>query len=471
MNKNGQEFDEEGDEQKECADVPGDQNVQLPQDALIPSDDNEKLLNMFRELIRNRVKEVVRKKAGGGGYTLYSPNKGKKGQSKSVGTFPTKLGAKKAELSRFPPRDPGKLKRLRKQIDKMLKDPKKAAEREKKAAAVKTVAKAKKESVIKEMGFDQVDPHATDADGPLNPKVAVTKLRSATDSNVSDFMSSFGTAAKNDPRAKPAAIAISKELTMNPSIAGKVGKAASKQGKTVFDAMSSISKSAAGIRSSYERKGAVLESADRRKDFLERGIISSIIKKSINESLFKEEERKESDWDQYIDKLSKNALAGDDKFRRLQKNITAKTEGILNDAFNMIKKAVGKTVKMKNFGVKQDSQTGKNYLAFGASFEDTTAEPIYLHIENGVPKIELSGNAKIALTKTDPNAAKLFRAELVTVQERVLDNMDDIAKAIDTRDKYLSKLENNVDVYVAGLSPLEVSLLKQLLVKKYRKIS
>ena len=57
-------------------------------------------------------------------------NKGKKHQSKPVGQFPTKLAAKRAELARFPPKDPKKLQRLRKEVDKLMKDPKKRAEAE-----------------------------------------------------------------------------------------------------------------------------------------------------------------------------------------------------------------------------------------------------------------------------------------------------------------------------------------------------
>lgn len=84
----------------------------------------------LRELVRSRVREVVRRKGGGGGYTLYSPNKGKKKAAKSVGEFPTKLAAKRAELQRFPPKDINRLKRLRKEVDRLQKDPKKAAEKE-----------------------------------------------------------------------------------------------------------------------------------------------------------------------------------------------------------------------------------------------------------------------------------------------------------------------------------------------------
>lgn len=313
--------------------------------------------HMVRELIRKRVKEVVRKKAGGGGYVLYSPNQGKKRPSKAVGSFPTKMGAKKAELARFPPKDTGKLKRLRKEVDRLLKDPKKAASKEKTAR--------------KEKGTDKEKGH----------------------------------------KAPPA------------------------------------------------KKN---ESA---------GILVGLIRAMVNESLF-HEERSGSDWDDQISRLSKQAVSGDKKFQNLQKNIEKKTEKILQDAFGVIAKSVDKkVVKIKNFGVKKNEQKGKTYLAFGATMDNVAVEPIYIYSENGVPKIEVSDQAKVALTKVDPGNAKLFRAELVTVQERVLDKMDDLERAVLSRDKYLGKIEDEVDSFVTGLTPLQISLLKNLLVKKYRKIS
>lgn len=83
-----------------------------------------------KEAIRDMVREIVRKKAGGGGYVLYGPNKGKKKDAKPVGEFPTRLAAKRAELARFPPKDPEQLKRARKRLDRLMKDPKKRAEKE-----------------------------------------------------------------------------------------------------------------------------------------------------------------------------------------------------------------------------------------------------------------------------------------------------------------------------------------------------
>lgn len=98
---------------------------------LVPASPNEAVLNRMREAINKRIKEIVRKKPGGGGYNLFPPNKGKKKAAKPVGEFPTRLAAKKAELARFPPKDIEQLKKLRTRLDKISKDPEKRAAAEK----------------------------------------------------------------------------------------------------------------------------------------------------------------------------------------------------------------------------------------------------------------------------------------------------------------------------------------------------
>lgn len=116
----------------------------------------------LREMIRAALKEIVRKKEGGGGYRLYGPNKGKKKNPKPAGEFPTRLAAKRAELARFPPKDPDQLKKMRKRIEKLNKDPKKRADADRKdltgAKTIKKVGKAagerkkaKRESLVSSM--------------------------------------------------------------------------------------------------------------------------------------------------------------------------------------------------------------------------------------------------------------------------------------------------------------------------------
>lgn len=125
----------------------------------------QKPMDELRALVRQAMQEIVRKKEGGGGFTLYAPNKGKKKSSKPAGEFPTRVAAKRAELARFPPKDPEQLKRARKRIDKLSKDPKKRAEAERKdltggkpvKKSRKPAAdrkKAKRESLIRGMVGD-----------------------------------------------------------------------------------------------------------------------------------------------------------------------------------------------------------------------------------------------------------------------------------------------------------------------------
>ncbi len=433
---------------------------------------DEQRMTAIRELIRNKIREVVRKKAGGGGYVLYAPNKGKKGKARGVGTFPTKLGAKRAELARFPPNDPAKLKRLRREVDRLGKDPKKAAEREKNAQKQKGTDKGfapkpKKESLVRESPFSPGGSTPTSGTTSSVPTSSAGAPPSKIAKDPRSFMSGLQAIPKDKQNQR---VSYVQSHLADPSFVGMIKK--QQNGDQIIKQLYGIANNSAKMTPGSTKTTALgaQESVIRRNDFMERRVISTIMKKSLNESMFREE-KAESEWDEYISRLSKKALSGDGKFQNLQKNINKKTEGILSDAFEMIRKAVGKNVKLKSFGVKHDAAQGMTYLAFSASFEDVTAEPLYIHIEGGVPKIELSQTAKVSLTKADPDKAKLFRAELVTVQERVLDEMDDLSKAISNRDKYLAKLEGNVDSYVAGLSALEVSLLKNLLVKKYRRTS
>lgn len=77
-----------------------------------------------RILIRGKIEELVRKKNGK--FVLYAPNRGKKHQARVNAEFPSELAAKRAELSRFPPKDPKKLGALRKRIEKLSNGPKKS---------------------------------------------------------------------------------------------------------------------------------------------------------------------------------------------------------------------------------------------------------------------------------------------------------------------------------------------------------
>lgn len=295
--------------------------------------------NVLRKMISSKLSEVVRKKKGGAGFTLYSPNKGKKQPAKPVASFPTKIQAKRAELSRFPPKDTGKLKRLRKEIDRLQKK------------------------------------------GEKKP-------------------------SDNDQ----------------------------------------VKKEQVTLESLYTK-----------------------ISNFVNEALFREEDDNSSQWDERMSKLSKSAIEADKKLQNLQKNIEKKSETTISSAFSSIQKAL-KPRKMtaKSAGTKKDLQKKKTFLQFSVDIDGTDVGPFFVFVENSRPKIEISDEAKQKLMKIEPEKAKLLRAELITAQEDALDGMSDVSDAISKRDGYLSKIEGGVDEFVAGLNALEISILKNLLVNKYR---
>lgn len=324
------------------------------------SDDPKKMTpqqeEMIREYVRSKLKEIVRKKPGGGGYVLYSPNKGKKNPPKPVGEFPSKLMAKKAELSRYPPKDASKLGKLRKQIDKIQKDPKKRAAKEREWAS----------------------PHKAKSHGA--------------------------------PKREPA------------------------------------KKTNEGIASLYESVASILR-----------------------EALFKEDDAPASQWDERIAKLSKAAMEADSKLQRLQKDIEKKTVSSLQSAVSNIAKSMKRSgVKVSGGDVKRDPARKKSYVEMNMEMDGVTVGPVYVFVEDGRLRCEISSSARTALAKLDPDDAKTLRTELLSIQEDVLDGQNEIVRSIEARDKYLGTLQDKIDSQLSGMSALEISVLKGLLVNKYR---
>ncbi|MHB8407940.1 MAG: hypothetical protein ACYDHY_07640 [Acidiferrobacterales bacterium] len=303
--------------------------------------------HLIREVVANRVKEVVRKKKDGNAYVLYRPNTGKKGSPKPVATYPTKLAAKRAELAKYPPKDAGKKARLSREIQKLQ--------------------------------------HAKDEKG---------------------------------------------------------------KGKE------------SGTPEDFKARAA--REKAKKEEFL-RPLIASF----VMESLIKEDAQ---EWIQFLNRVPKAALAKDKKFASLQKKVDKTAEKTLDLAFKSIVRSVGKSAKLRSHGVRRD-EANRPFISFTAEINGVEADPFNIRLSDaGIPSLEVTQKAKGDLAKADPNVVKLFRAELIQAQEQILDDMNLAQKELAKRDAYLDKSQGEIDSFVSELSPLGLSLLKQLLVQKYRKI-
>jgi hypothetical protein len=128
--------------------------------------------------------------------------------------------------------------------------------------------------------------------------------------------------------------------------------------------------------------------------------------------------------------------------------------------------------KVQDKGVKKDGDEGVVYIEFTVGDQEGAAEvgPFYVVVENGYPKIDVSQTARSSMVKIDPERSKLLRNEIMSIQEDVLDEDETVSGAVQKRDEYLSKMEKKVDDFVADLNSLEITMLKRILVQKYRKI-
>ena len=314
--------------------------------------------SVVRQAIRTKIREVVRKKAGGGGYTLYSPNKGKKHNAQPVATFPTRLGAKRAELARFPPKDPKKLQRLRKEIDKMLKNPKKAADAENRARRAKTTHHQ----------------HHHVGHGRTGPRHFESKI-------------------------------------------------------------------------------------------ISKIVVNEIRRRVFSEGLFREEAQ-DSQWDEFIKKISDQTVESDRGFQRVMKKLDAEMNNTLNQSLKIIQKQLGANAKVKAMGVKK-TDDGRTYMGFQIESDNADVGPVYVYSNNGVPRIELSDSAKASFSKISPGTATAIRGALATAED-ALERSGGLQDLISQRDQYLSGLEGRIDKSISELSPLGLALAKRLLVKKYR---
>lgn len=333
-----------------CAAIAGHQAPELDEETLA-------FEQKVRAVVRKRIQEVVRKKPGGGGYILYSPNQGKKKAPKPVGEFPTKLAARKAELARFPPKDADKLRRARKNLERMAKDPKKRA---------RAVAR---------------DARSERPDGAGQPRPSRSKGR----------------------RPK------------------------------------------------------------------EEGVLRSIVRSALAESLFMEEPT-ESRWEERISQLPQEAVESDRRLQRLVKSVADAQSAYLSQIAQRLITGLRKAgVKGKGSAVALKERTP--YVRVTMECDGTALGAVHIYLDAaGTARLEVTAEYKTGLTRIEPDEAKAVRGTLSAFQDEVQEERTEnpVVAAIGARDKYLDALEKKVDGFVSKLDPLGVSLAKGLLIRKYR---
>ena len=194
----------------------------------------------------------------------------------------------------------------------------------------------------------------------------------------------------------------------------------------------------------------------------------------INESVFSYAfehspiDENEMVWENFLGKLSDETKWSDENLKTLVTKIKQVESRVLERAAHSVrgvlestgqfKVAPGKTRKnsegflVKDFEVFMKENDSK--LAFG------------LKLDNKRPLLIFPESSRHAINNMANDESKLLRAELMHIQETVLDLMDDVLRVGKKRDTYLESVQKKLMKVVDSCSLLELALLKNLMRRK-----
>lgn len=337
--------------------------------------------DMVKEFIKDKIREVVRKKKGGTGYILYKPNNGKKKKPVAVGEFPTKALAKQAELARFPPKDPNKLKNARKGLARLK-------------------AKHKRESL--DRISDKLFEAAADAmDDVENDEV---------DSTENDVVNEPVDKLKSKPKAAP-------------SVPPSVGPAEPE------DALPST---------------PVPNDTD-----------NVATKKDVGRT-------EESRWEKLLSSVSQEAVKKDSRLRSINQKIDNQSMKSLEKAVKDLSRKLPYTVSKGKTG---RDKLDRQYITCTIQTDSGKVGPVYLFMKGELLHVVADGAVKSDIMKLDPDDASEIKSALTKLSSDF--DGSKVKDAIEVRDEYLASIEYDVDDYLSDLGPLELTILKKLIVDKY----
>jgi hypothetical protein len=178
------------------------------------------------------------------------------------------------------------------------------------------------------------------------------------------------------------------------------------------------------------------------------------------------------EWENFVEKLSKETLMSDKKFKNIIINLEKSKIKVLKNAANVVKDSLSRSkgkFQVSDMTTKRDEMTGDIKVFFNVYLKGASQElPFSIKIENARPLIHIPPPTANQLNMISSEESKLLRAELIHVQETQLNNVEDIITASEKRNNYLKTLEGKIDKFINNLQPVEIAVLKRLLKLKYK---
>lgn len=175
-------------------------------------------------------------------------------------------------------------------------------------------------------------------------------------------------------------------------------------------------------------------------------------------------------WDAFVSRLSHEVLQSDPKLKNILVGLYKTRIKVLQLAYKQISDVLHKTGQFEVDKAKTDKQEdGEPVLMFDINILAAKKKvPIGIVIQHDKPVFRIPDETKAFLNSLATQESKLLRAELMHVQETVLDNIHDVTKAAEKRNNYLKNMESKMDKMLSSMVPLQIALLRNLIKSKYK---
>lgn len=206
---------------------------------------------------------------------------------------------------------------------------------------------------------------------------------------------------------------------------------------------------------------------------LKKKFTEAIIKEASSLSYVFEQSPLDNDsvtWENFLQKLSRQALMSDEKLKNILRNVAKAEIKILASSVAAIKQVLESTGQFEIAQGKSDQDSeGNLFLGFMVSVPEAGKKiPFAVKVENGRPLIHFPDQARAELNSMAGEEGKLLRAELMHIQETILDKIEDLSSATEKRNAYLKGMESQMDRILKNMDSLEIAMLKHVIKSKYK---
>jgi len=175
-------------------------------------------------------------------------------------------------------------------------------------------------------------------------------------------------------------------------------------------------------------------------------------------------------WEDFLKKLSRESLMADENMRGMLTKIAETEMRALGKSIRTIKEILEMTgaFSVSPGQPQHNPYTNEVGVRFDVAMNESGQKLGFgIKLENGKPLIVFPEASRHMLNKMATKESKLLRAELMHAQETALDQIEDVIKVLNRRDHYLRSTEGKLEKVLGGMNLLELSLLKNLMRKKY----